>query len=513
MAKPHELLAASLVELRGVTQDGTRSIVKSDELSRVHRERLQSNGFLEEIIKGWFAVNSRPSATNRIDAAWSTVHWEFIALYLEDRFGSEWRLSAEASVALWADNQSIPAQTIVRSSKANNQLVNLPGNTSLYLLRTKKVEPVVERDRLRLMPIEETVCNISPESWKTVTTDIIAVIGAIRGTNTLLEYLLEGGRSHVAGRISGALRHLGRERDADTILKTMQSAGYNIHEDNPFDPSVAMIVLDARRAVAPSATRIKNLWAKMRPETLGVMGFDQVRINDRQGYLDEIEALYVADALNSLSIEGYEVSQDLIKRVRDGQWKPDEDARDYETKNALAAKGYRLAFEEVRVDVARILDGEASGPLLEERFQDWFRAMFAPSVAAGIIKAHQLAGYRSHNVYLRGSSHVPLPPHAIADAMDALFESISDEPDPRVKAMLAPFLFTYIHPFPDGNGRTARFMMNALLAEAGAPWTVIPVARRDEYMDALEQASQHENIVPLTQFVSGLVNAPIPKLQ
>lgn len=50
--------------------------------------------------------------------------------------------------------------------------------------------------------------------------------------------------------------------------------------------------------------------------------------------------------------------------------------------------------------------------------------------------------------------------------------------------------------------------MNALLAENGAPWTVIPVARRDEYMNALEEASQHEDIVPLTKFVSELVNAP-----
>ncbi|MFW8643143.1 Fic family protein [Rhizobium beringeri] len=53
--------------------------------------------------------------------------------------------------------------------------------------------------------------------------------------------------------------------------------------------------------------------------------------------------------------------------------------------------------------------------------------------------------------------------------MDALFRSIEEEPDPRAKAVVAPFLFTYIHPFPDGNGRTARFIMNALLAECGSP--------------------------------------------
>ncbi|WP_259665653.1 hypothetical protein [Rhizobium binae] len=95
MAKPNQLLATSLAELRGVTQNGTRSVVKSEELSRVHRERLQTHGFLEEIMKGWLAVNSRPSANNRIDTAWSTVYWEFIGRYLDDRFPGDWRLSAE----------------------------------------------------------------------------------------------------------------------------------------------------------------------------------------------------------------------------------------------------------------------------------------------------------------------------------------------------------------------------------------------------------------------------------
>lgn len=41
----------------------------------------------------------------------------------------------------------------------------------------------------------------------------------------------------------------------------------------------------------------------------------------------------------------------------------------------------------------------------------------------------------------------------------------------------------------DGNGRTARFVMNSQLVTAGHPWVVIPVERREEYMAALEQAS------------------------
>ncbi len=48
----------------------------------------------------------------------------------------------------------------------------------------------------------------------------------------------------------------------------------------------------------------------------------------------------------------------------------------------------------------------------------------------------------------------------------------------------------YIHPYMDGNGRMAKFLMNnVMLAIGGFPWTVIPVQERDPYMVALKSAS------------------------
>jgi len=41
----------------------------------------------------------------------------------------------------------------------------------------------------------------------------------------------------------------------------------------------------------------------------------------------------------------------------------------------------------------------------------------------------------------------------------------------------------------DGNGRIGRFLMNVVLAAGGYPWTVIPLDKRDNYMDALESGS------------------------
>lgn len=42
-----------------------------------------------------------------------------------------------------------------------------------------------------------------------------------------------------------------------------------------------------------------------------------------------------------------------------------------------------------------------------------------------------------------------------------------------MRAVLGHWLFGYVHPYPDGNGRIARFMMNAVLASGGWHWTEI----------------------------------------
>ena len=51
-----------------------------------------------------------------------------------------------------------------------------------------------------------------------------------------------------------------------------------------------------------------------------------------------------------------------------------------------------------------------------------------------------------------------------------------------------------------------RFLMNVMMAAGGYPWTVIPVQRRADYMAALERASVHHDIVPLSRFLGELAN-------
>jgi Fic family protein len=120
------------------------------------------------------------------------------------------------------------------------------------------------------------------------------------------------------------------------------------------------------------------------------------------------------------------------------------------------------------------------------------------------MSAADLSGYRERPVYLRCSRHVP-PHHgrAVVDGMEAFYAALSTEPSPAVRAVLGHFVFVFIHPFPDGNGRIARFLMNAMLASGGYPWTILRVGQRDQYMAALEQASVNREITDFTKFVAG----------
>ena len=106
-------------------------------------------------------------------------------------------------------------------------------------------------------------------------------------------------------------------------------------------------------------------------------------------------------------------------------------------------------------------------------------------------------------MYIRGSRHTLLPSGALLDAMEAFFDCIIKETEATVRAILGHFLFVFIHPFMDGNGRIGRFLMNSLFASGAYPWTIVKVAHRETYLKTLEQASVNHDIKPFAKFILG----------
>jgi Fic/DOC family len=332
-------------------------------------------------------------------------------------------------------------------------------------------------------------------------------MATVRDASDVLAVLLAGGHSTIAGRLAGAFRNVCQPRIADEIVRTMEAAGYDVRETDPFADRLAVVL--GTREVSPYVNRLRLLWEAMRGPILEVFPAAPGPPADATAYLKAVDDVYVNDAYHSLSIEGYRVNPALIERVRSGGWNPDGDSQDRENRNALAARGYYDAFNAVKDSLGRVLRGDNAGAAARDDHAGWYRQLFGPSVTAGIISTVDLAGYRSGPVYIRRSKHVPPPREAVRDCMPALFELLQEEPEPAARVVLGQFVFVYIHPYMDGNGRMGRFLMNVMLASGGYPWTIIPVERRDDYMATLEAASVGQDIRPFASFIGGLVAAAL----
>jgi Fic family protein len=285
----------------------------------------------------------------------------------------------------------------------------------------------------------------------------------------------------------------------------MAAAGYDMRESDPFSDKPPQFVLT--REASPYVNRIRLLWQKMREPIIGTFPAAPGLPRKVDAYMKRVNDVYVTDAYHSLSIEGYQVTPELIERVRTGAWNPEKNRDDREQRNAMAARGYWQAFQAVQKSIRRVLKKENPGQVAEDDHGNWYRELFAPSVAVGLLKASDLGGYRNAQVYIRKSMHVPLNSEAVRDALPVFFELLRNETDPAIRVVLGHFVFVYIHPYMDGNGRVGRFLMNVMMAAAGYPWTVIPVSERDRYLRTLETASVDENIAPFAEFLAELVRS------
>ncbi len=510
MAAPNEKLAESLDVLKTL-QGGGRRVFRSDELSRVHRERLVENGFLQEVIKGW-VMSSSAGARAGDSTPWYASFWEFCARYCDERFGGEWHLSPEQSLWLQGERTVIPDQVVVNSPKGTNNEIKLLFGTSLYDLKVGAMPPppnLVMRDGLRLFSPAASLVGVGETFFARNPVESQVVLASLADASDLLRFLLDGGNSTKAGYLAGTYRRIGRAELAEEIVRAMKRAGYDVRESDPFE--AGQTFGRPRAGAAPIVGRLEMMWQTTRdtiiknfPKALGLP-------KDSGAYLRNVEEIYQSDAYHSLSIEGYSVTPDLIGKVRHGAWNPDRNERDRKDRDALAARGYWQAFKVVKESVSKVLAGENPGAVARVEHKEWYGELFQPCVTAGLLRAGDLAGYRNNAVYLRTSRYAPPRWEAVRDAMPAFFDLLEKEGEPSVRAVLGHWLFGYIHPYPDGNGRMARFLMNVMLASGGYPWTVIRVRDRNAYLSALDRASIDMDIKPFTLLIAQRVRWVLEK--
>jgi len=505
MATPAEKLAESLAALKSIQDEDTVAI-RTGQLTRTHRQRLLQAGFIREVMKGWYTP-TRPDEPAGESTTWYASFWGFCAHYLTHRFGKDWCLSPEQSLSLHTGDWTVPKQLLVRSPKGGNKPTQLLFGTSVFDVRLElpPAGDIEVKNGLRVINLPAALISCAPSHFADHPDDLRAALSMAPDETDILRRLLGSGRSVVAGRLAAAFRNIGRDQIADRILRAMRAAGYLVHEADPFSDKPTLTF--AARETSPYVNRLRLLWASMRGPILEAFPAPPGMQKDAATYLHQVDDLYTADAYNSLSIEGYRVSAELIERVRSGIWNPDNDQNDRQNRDALAARGYWQAFQSVKKSLVSILSGENPGAVVSRDYDEWYRQLFGPSVTAGIVQPADLAGFRNGPVYIRRSMHVPPSREAVRELMPQFFELLEAEAESAVRAVLGHFVFVYIHPYLDGNGRMGRFLMNSMMAAGGYPWTIVPLERRADYIGALESASVDRNIKPFAEFLASLVNS------
>ncbi|NLJ70973.1 MAG: Fic family protein [Clostridiaceae bacterium] len=116
-----------------------------------------------------------------------------------------------------------------------------------------------------------------------------------------------------------------------------------------------------------------------------------------------------------------------------------------------------------------------------------------------LIDANAAGKYRSENVFITGTDFVPTSFSDVPKEMDTFISSIKEEESTLHPVIFSAYLhleLVRIHPFVDGNGRTARLLTNLSLIRNGYLPISIPPILRSEYINSIQLAQKKQNPSP-----------------
>lgn len=496
-----QAIAAALTRVRAAADTRDAHILQSAEILRPDRELLIATGWLQEIIRGWYML-VRPDVATGDTAAWYVNFWDFIRVYLGHRFGTDYCLTAESSLDLHIENPTVPKQ-VVAMVKRGAGLTKLMYDTSLMTYTDIKNFPteIMQKEGINVMSLAYALCKVTATYFQHHPRDAEIALRSIKTPAEISRIIIRHNWKSAGARLVGAYYFLQADDTAAAIKNDLAAVGMLIDPLNPFQQNVPL--LSSTRVKSPAAERIRAMWAQGRDAVIANFPRAPGLPRDSTTYLQHIDEIYQYDAYNSLSIEGYQVTPELIKRIQNNQWDPWNNKDDDNSNNALAAKGYYDTFLQVKSCVKQIIKGDNGAKVVKENLQTWYQHLFAPSVKAGIIPAESLVGYRNERVFIRNSRHSPPAKDAVIDAMEVFFDCLANETNSAVNAVLGHYFFVFIHPYMDGNGRIARFLMNAFLASGGYPWTVVRVENRNQYISTLENTHMEFEMGAFARFIAG----------
>lgn len=161
---------------------------------------------------------------------------------------------------------------------------------------------------------------------------------------------------------------------------------------------------------------------------------------------------------------------------------------------------HKKAFRYVKECIAKGL------PLTETIIKD-IHALLMENIMVGGV-------YRSVDVYISGAQHTPPSPNEMYKQVKDFYSDLTWRGNEWNQIEMAAWThaeFVRIHPFPDGNGRTSRLIMNYQLMASGFPAISIAKENRLEYFNTLEAYAVEANLAPFSDMVAQLTEQQLDR--
>ena len=476
---------------------------------RAVRELLKREKLLFPVIGGHFILKKPEDEPEQL---FLLLYWQIIERFL-DRY-KPWSIRAESALKILVGNEQDQKHLLVRSAKPINRTFVLPSGFKVLVVEDKDFDSRLTKS------VDVVGRKLSVDVPERVLTDAIsrkvevpsAYMSFIRGTKfnvRIIEALyLKRPQPIVLNRVINIAEESGRGDLASALEKIIRTNTIyrTSRKKTTKEPSAS---IKEPELIAP--------WISQQEEHIHVF---EKRLETT--FPGEIQALSKRnleelvktavehkryDIYHSTTLEGYQITPEDVDAVIFGKVPfkvKDKDKHIKEIENRMAILGYAEAFDFI---IGKVKNDFGRARVSQELVQDTHYQLFKPSADSGIVKPVDLAVYRNAPAFIRGTSYVPPAQSKLLDLMESYEQSINSIDSNVIRAILAHYFFVAIHPYADGNGRTARLLMNYVLLTSGYGWMTIRAEQRERYFKALNEGHLNNDILPFGQFIMSLLRA------
>ena len=473
--------------------DEGRIVFKKSELNTKIYNYLKANAFLVELQSKYFFIKRDDVSSQE---AFRQFYWKILIQFLNLRFPSKtgdpaWYLTGAYPYKFLVDRVLIPRledQITIQTKSSSNTRLTLFGEHEIVAIQDRNFDDktIIKKDIFNedvfLLKPEYMIVNSNPTQYKLYEETIVAYIKNKDFDFEYLEDYFKRNKSPIThARFIGALNQVNENIKAIRFEEIFKSYDYKNVIENPFSKEYKL-----KRSAKPSfVTRfgISMQKAKDYLKTIELPRRLSKKINEQA-----IDKLTADDAYHSLTIEGYDVTKEIIHRIQSG------DEFDLDLKNQSATQGFLRVLLFVKSLIK--IDYEITADLTEELW----RELWSPSINAGLFK-YEISIYRNHFVSIKNSQSVPPGHEKIHYLLEEFYEHANDFDNGMAQAIFLHFFYVWIHPHSDGNGRVSRFLMNLALIKDKYKWLTIPANLRPQYFSSLEKSQVEDDISHFANFI------------